>query len=269
MYLTKKECNDYSKFKRDGRLTQYYGHPLLRYINNSYIILLCLIKNNVYKTINIGFPIYNTSEQSLFYIANIFKLAEKSKLNIVKKRYNKEMFGLCFHKKENEINAKLNVYLTVLLFKNMKDEELIIFSNMLIRNTKSNEIHGRYMHRYLYGDGIILLPKDVKKAINKEKKMMMDKCGDNNYSFKKEYLLRYKIAKEMTNNFEKFEKAFKELKIKAKQFIEKTKKSKDFKIFCENNPSVPFKLNFIELLKEAKQDYLITPELKKYLRSLK
>jgi hypothetical protein len=73
----------------------------------------------------------------------------------------------------------------------------------------------------------------------------------------------------MTNNFEKFEKALKELKIKAKKFIEKTKKSKDFKFFCENNPSVPFKLNFIELLKEAKQDYLITPELKKYLRSLK
>jgi hypothetical protein len=269
MFFSKKDCNNYSKYKRDGRLTQYYGHPLLKYITISNIILLCIIKSDLYKTSDITFPLINTSEKSLFYVANIFKLAEKNKLNIVKKRYNKDMFSLCFHKKENEINAKLNVYLTVLSLKNIKDKELIILSNMLIRNNKIHDIHGRYIHFYLYDKGIIPLPKDVKKVINNEKKIMMDKCGDNNYSYEKEYLLRYKIAKEMTNNFEKFEKALKELKIKAKKFIEKTKKSKDFKFFCENNPSVPFKLNFIELLKEAKQDYLITPELKKYLRSLK
>ena len=70
----------------------------------------------------------------------------------------------------------------------------------------------------------------------------------------------------MTNNFEKFNIAIKEYKKKAENLIKKTKSSSEFDTFCKKHHSVPFKLNFLQLLKETDQGYLITPELKKYLR---
>ena len=271
MPLTKKECDNFTSFKRDGRLTKYYGHPLLRYVNNAYITLLCIIKSNIYKISNISFPIIRQCPTSVFHIATILKLAEKNKLNVVKKKYDIDSFSLCFHKKENELLAKLNVYFGVLSLKDKKNIDLIILSIMLIRNNKSSDIRGRYIHQYLYNRGVISLPKDVQTAINKDRKTMIRTCRGEQipFSSEKEYLLRYKIAKNMTNNFEKFDQALKDYKVKANKFIEKTKKSKEFKKFCETHHSVPFKFNFIELLKEAKQEYLITPELKKHLRLLK
>jgi hypothetical protein len=89
------------------------------------------------------------------------------------------------------------------------------------------------------------------------------------YSFEKEYMMRYNIAKKMTNNFKVFNEKVNEYKLKAKEFIENTKKSKEFIEFCKHVHSEPFKLDFIKLLKESKQDYLITPELKKYITSTK
>lgn len=274
MSLTKNECKNYSRYKRDGRLTKYYGHPLLRYITHGQIILLCLIKNDSYKAIDLLFPLVKQCPTSVLHILNILKEAEKNKLNIIKKIYDNNTFGLCFHRKKNEKLAKLHVYFNFCGLKDQylkKDVNLIIMANMLIRGDNASDIRGRYLHHYLYNRGFIPLPKDVQTAINKEKRNMIRTCRGEQipFSSEKEYLLRYKIAKEMTNNFEKFDQALKEYKVKAKQYIEKTKGSKEFKQFCETVHSVPFKLNFIELLKEAKQEYLITPELKKRLRSLK
>lgn len=274
MSLTKNECKSFSIYKSDGRLTKYYGHPLLRYITRGQIILLCMTKNDNYKVVNIVFPLVKQCPTSIFHTATILKQAEKSKFHIIKKKYDIDTFGLCFHKKDNKLLAKLNVYLDYCGLRDQqikKDINLIIMANMLIRGDKSSDIRGRYLHHYLYNRSFIPLTKDVQTAINKEKRNMIRTCRGEQipFSSEKEYLLRYKIAKKMTNNFEKFDKALKEYKVKAKQFIEKTKKSKEFKQFCETVHSVPFKFNFIELLKEAKQEYLIIPELKKKLRSLK
>lgn len=274
MSLTKNECKNYSIYKSDGRLTKYYGHPLLRYITHTQIILLCMTKSDNYKVVNIVFPLTKQCPTSINHVATILKLAEKSKFHVIKKRYESDTFGLCFHKKENESTAKLNVYLDLCGLRDQqlkKNINLIIMANMLIRGDKASNIRGRYLHHYLYDRGFIHLPKNIQTAINKEKRNMIRTCRGEQipFSSEKEYLLRYKIAKKMTNNFEKFEQALKEYKVKAKKYIEKTEKSKEFKQFCKTVHSIPFKLNFIELLKEGKQDYLITPELKKMLRSLK
>lgn len=275
MSLTIKECKSYSLFKRDGRFTKYYGHPLLRYLGSAHIALLCMTKNiNNIKVIGIQFPLTRQCPTTLIHIATILKQAEKNKLHIIKRKYDTETVKLTFHRKDAVENAKLYVYLDYIGMTShylIKNINLIKLAGFLIIGYKDSDIRGYNIHNYLYNRGFIPLPKDVQTAINKEKRNMIRTCRGEQipFSSEKEYILRYKIVKEMTNNFEKFDQALKEYKVKAKHYIEKTKRSKEFKQFCETVHSVPFKFNFIELLKEAKQEYLITPELKKRLRSLK
>ena len=123
MSLTKNECKNYSRYKRDGRLTKYYGHPLLRYITHGQIILFFLIKNDSYKAIDLLFPLVKQCPKSVLHILNILKEAEKNKLNIIKKIYDNNTFGLCFHRKKNEKLAdwdrlKMSALTTVRLYLN-------------------------------------------------------------------------------------------------------------------------------------------------------
>jgi hypothetical protein len=274
--ISKKEC-DTNYYNRDGTLTKFYGHPLRRYLLSNQIELLCIVSGvTKIKFIDIGFPLVNQCNDSLSYISQILKIAEKKKIYSFKYFIEPNSFILYFFKnKVDEVNTKLDIYFTINCINTVKINKReylkAVFSRLLIKNKSWSDIRGNYLHRYLYNKSIIPLPSDVIKRINKEIKQVIRTCRGEQipFSSEKEYLLRLKIAKKMTNNFEKFDQALKEYKVKAKQYIEKTKRSKDFKQFCETVHSVPFKLNFLALLKEAKQEYLITPEFKKRLRSLK
>lgn len=274
--ITKKDCSA-NYYNKDGTLTKFYGHSLRRYLLNHQIELLCIVScMGKLKFTDIGFPQVNQCNDSLLYVAKILKIAENKKFYSFQYNFEPNHFSLYFYKnKSDEVNCKLDLYFLINyinIVKINKDTYLKAeFSRWLVRNRSHSDIRGNFLHRYLYNKSFIPLPKDVIKKINKEIKQFIRTCRGEQipFSSEKEYLLRYKIAKEMTNNFEKFDQALKEYKIKAKKFIEDTKKSEDFKQFCKKINSAPFKTNFIELLKEAKQEYLITPELKKRLRTLR
>lgn len=274
--INKKECS-VNYYNRDGTLTKFYGHSLRRYLLTHQIELLCILSGIAkIKFADIGFPLVNQCNDSLLYVAKILKIAENKKFYSFQYNFEQNNFSLYFYKnKSDEVNCKLDLYFSINytnIVKINKDKYLkALLSRWLIKNRSQSDIRGFFLHFYLYNKGFIPLPKDVIKKINTEVKQVIRTCRGEQipFSSKKEYLLRYNITKKMTNNFEKFDQALKEYKIKAKKFIEDTKKNEDFKQFCKKINSAPFKANFIEMLKEAKQEYLITPELKKRLRTLK
>lgn len=272
--FTKSECKNFRRFNNDGTFTKLYVKLLDKSFVSSHMNLHCMINGyNCTKSVNISFPLVRQCPTSIYNLVDILKLAEKKKFHIIKQRYPSEKeIALYFHKKANELDAKLSLFISNQIkyaYKKDKLKSLImLFALYLIRGDKWVDIRGQFLHKYIYDRSIIPLPAAVKKETNKHIKLMIRTCTGEKipYAYKEEYKMRYKIAKKMTNNFEKFDVAIKEYKKKAENLIKKTKSSSEFDTFCKKHHSVPFKLNFLQLLKETDQGYLITPELKKHLR---
>lgn len=272
--LTKKNCKNLRKYNNDGTFNQLYIKLQDRNWVDSHMNLYCMVKGySSQKIENIGFPLIRQCPTAVYNLINILKLTEKNKLNVIKRTNKKEKtISLLFHYIDNEIKAKLYAYLTDCIRNLYKSDKLktltVFFALNLLRGDKWIDIKGKYLHAYIYDRSIIPLPAAVKKETNKHIKLMIRTCtGDKiPYAYKEEYKMRYKIAKKMTNNFEQFNIAIKDYKVKAEKMIKNYEKSDEFVIYCKKHHSIPFKLNFLQLLKETDQGYLITPELKKHLR---
>ena len=164
MYSVNK-CNKLSRFNRNGFfVNSLFSHKLFPLLDLEYIKLDCMATypNYKQKMTTAIFPITQRCPDSIVALGIILNKAKKERLNTIKITYNDSIYYI-FHRKEYVEEAKLYAYL-IMNFTNAKtNKEKVIssYTGMLLRNENEGAIRGYYIHRYLYGRGLIPLPTNV------------------------------------------------------------------------------------------------------------